>query len=314
SLGWAPWPRCESSSRCEARPRANPHLDRRFYGADSGISTIWRTGEKSTNRKETPPARNKTRMAGRSPTRLPRKPPNRAPRGNVPHTIVRIVALSRPCMATGTIAWRKLTWLMLYRRFPKKLTPSKMAIAGKAIEEVTNGKGSGGRPKMTAPRMIAGPTPIRFAIRPEKIAPRIPPTDERPNRRPSVVAVKPRSFRNRRNRAENTALEKKFDQPVQAAMWRNRRSRRTTWRPSRIWERIDSPGGLAAIVSWRRIAPRDAAETANEAASKSIANGALNRSITGPAIPGPKVLANVFEVSSLLFASTSCPRSTMAGR
>src|SRR5881398_47401 len=141
-------------------------------------------------------------MARRSPIRLPRKPPKRAPSGNVPHTIVRIVALSRPCMATGTIAWRKLTWLMLYRRFPKKLMPSKMAIEGKAIEEVTNGKGSGGRPKMTAPRMMAGPTPIRFAIRPEKTAPRIPPTDERPNRRPSVVAVNPRSFRNKRNSAE----------------------------------------------------------------------------------------------------------------
>src|SRR5436309_2081375 len=112
--------------------------------------------------------------------------------------------------------------------FPKKLMPSKMAIAGKAIEEVTKGKGSGGRPKMTAPRMMAGPTPIRFAIRPEKIAPRIPPTDERPNKRPSVVAVNPRSFRKRRNKAEKTALEKKFDQPVQAAMCRNRRSRRTT--------------------------------------------------------------------------------------
>src|SRR2546430_13490490 len=99
---------------------------------------------------------------------------------------------------------------MLYRRFPKKLMPSKMAIAGKAIEEVTKGKGSGGRPKMTAPRMMAGPTPIRFTIRPEKIAPRIPPTDARPNKRPNRVPVNPRSFRERRDRAEKTALEKKF--------------------------------------------------------------------------------------------------------
>src|SRR5436190_19980603 len=106
---------------------------------------------------------------------------------------------------------------MLYRRFPKKLMPSKMAIAGKAIEEVTNGMGSGGRPKMTAPRMMAGPTPIRFAIRPEKIAPRIPPTDERPNRRPSGVAVNPRAFRNRTEGAESTALEKTLDQAAQAA-------------------------------------------------------------------------------------------------
>src|SRR5947208_16628862 len=103
---------------------------------------------------------------------------------------------------------------MLYRRFPKKLMPSKMAIAGKAIEEVTNGMGSGGRPKMTAPRMMAGPTPIRFAIRPEKIAPRIPPTEELPDRSASVGAVHPRAFRNEMKTGENTALEKKHDQPV----------------------------------------------------------------------------------------------------
>ena len=35
------------------------------------------------------------------------------PIGIVPHTMKRIVAFIRPCMAVGVIAWRKLTWLML---------------------------------------------------------------------------------------------------------------------------------------------------------------------------------------------------------
>src|SRR2546425_1270158 len=67
---------------------------------------------------------------------------------------------------------------MLYSRFPKKLVPSIAINAGRAISGGTKARGSVGMPKRTPPRMIAGPTPIRFAIRPEVTAPRMPPMDE----------------------------------------------------------------------------------------------------------------------------------------
>ena len=40
-------------------------------------------------------------------------PPRIWPTGIVPHTMKRIVAFIRPCIAVGVIAWRKLNWLML---------------------------------------------------------------------------------------------------------------------------------------------------------------------------------------------------------
>ena len=57
-----------------------------------------------------------------------------------------------------------------------------------------------------------------------------------------------------------------------------------------------------------------AAEKKKDAASKTIAIGALDNSMTAPARAGPPVLATELLVSSLLFASTSCLRSTRAGR
>ena len=35
------------------------------------------------------------------------------PIGIVPQTMNRIVAFMRPCIRSGVIAWRRLTWLML---------------------------------------------------------------------------------------------------------------------------------------------------------------------------------------------------------
>ena len=40
-------------------------------------------------------------------------PPRIWPSGMVPHTMKRIVAFIRPCIGSGVMAWRKLTWLML---------------------------------------------------------------------------------------------------------------------------------------------------------------------------------------------------------
>src|SRR6267143_6750966 len=79
------------------------------YATDSGISRIRRTDENKTKRNENAPPMRPVMIALRTPIRSPRTPPVKAPRGNVPQTIVRIVAFSRPCKRTGTMACRKLT-------------------------------------------------------------------------------------------------------------------------------------------------------------------------------------------------------------
>src|SRR2546428_12158913 len=114
--------------------------------------------------------------------------------------------------------------------------------------------------------------------------------------------------------AEKTALEKKFDQAVEPAMYRSRGSRRTTWRPSATSVRIDRRWAGSGGGSRFRIAINVAAEKKNDAASKTIAMGALKRSMTAPASAGPPALANELTDANLLFASTSCLRSTRAGR
>ncbi len=44
---------------------------------------------------------------------MPSAPPTSEPTGIVPQTMNRIDAFIRPCIRSGVIAWRKLTWLML---------------------------------------------------------------------------------------------------------------------------------------------------------------------------------------------------------
>src|SRR2546425_5295918 len=114
--------------------------------------------------------------------------------------------------------------------------------------------------------------------------------------------------------AEKTALEKKFDQAVHAAMWRSRGSRSTTRSPSLISVRTDRRRPGSGVGSRFRMATKVAAEKKKDAASKIIATGALNNSMIAPASAGPPVLATELLVSSLLFASTSWLRSTRAGR
>src|SRR6267143_6691729 len=115
-------------------------------------------------------------------------------------------------------------------------------------------------------------------------------------------------------RAEKTALEKKFDHAVHAAMWRSRGSLSTTWSPSDISVSTARRWPGSGVGSRLRMATKVAAEKKKEAASKIIATGALNNSMTVPANAGPPVLAMELLVSNLLFASTSCLRSTRAGR
>ena len=71
------------------------------------------TGEKSTaqDREEATDRADPDRRA--QADRAPRKPPRMLPIGIVPQTMKRIVAFMRPCIRSGVIAWRKLTWLML---------------------------------------------------------------------------------------------------------------------------------------------------------------------------------------------------------
>ena len=47
------------------------------------------------------------------PKIVARMPLSTEPIGIVPQTRKRIVAFIRPCIRSGVIAWRKLTWLML---------------------------------------------------------------------------------------------------------------------------------------------------------------------------------------------------------
>src|SRR2546427_10511563 len=110
--------------------------------------------------------------------------------------------------------------------------------------------------------------------------------------------------------AEKTALEKKFDQAVQPAMYRSRGSRRTTWRPSATSVRIDRRWAGSGGGSRFRIAINVAAEKKNDAASKTIAMGALKSSMTAPATAGPPVLSTEMLGSQLLFPSTRCLGAT----
>src|SRR2546423_12901622 len=108
-------------------------------------------------------------------------------------------------------------------------------MAGNATGPVTKGSGSMGIENKIAPVMIEGPTPIRFAIRLEVAAPTMPPSDPTVNRIPRLNGGEPRAFlRYRGSRAAKTALEKKFDHPVHAAMNRRRSSTDNTLRPSRM--------------------------------------------------------------------------------
>src|SRR2546427_714568 len=149
----------------------------------------------------------------------------------------------------------------------------------------------------------------------EVAAPTMPPSDPTVNRIPRLNGVKPRAFfRYRMRRAAKTALEKKFDHAVHAAMNRSRGSPNTTWRPSRMSARTDRRSAVGGTVSRFRIPINVRAEKKNEAASNSMAMGAVNHSMTAPATAGPLVPAMEFVVSNLLFASTSWLRSTRAGR
>src|SRR2546427_588877 len=147
-------------------------------------------------------------------------------------------------------------------------------MAGNATEPVTKGSGSIGIENKIAPVMIEGPTPIRFAIRLEVAAPTMPPSDPTVNRIPRLNGVKPRAFlRYRMRRAAKTALEKKFDHAVHAAMNRSRGSPNTTWRPSRMSARTDRRSAVGGTVSRFRIPINVRAEKKNEAASNSMAIG-----------------------------------------
>src|SRR3989442_13692440 len=98
--------------------------------------------------------------------------------------------------------------------------------------------------------------------------------------------------------AEKTALEKKFDQAVQPAMYRSRGSGRTTWRPSATSVRIDRRWAGSGGGARFRMAINDAAEKKNDAASKTIAKGALKRTMTAPVSAAQPVGATKLRVSN----------------
>jgi hypothetical protein len=54
-----------------------------------------------------------TQSVGCRPIASPRKPPIMEPTGMVPHTMNRMVAFMRPCIRSGVIACRRLTWFTL---------------------------------------------------------------------------------------------------------------------------------------------------------------------------------------------------------
>ncbi len=78
-----------------------------------GIVLILRIGEKIRNRTGVNDRIAPTQIVADRPKIVARMPLITEPIGIVPQTRKRIVAFIRPCIRSGVIACRKLTWLML---------------------------------------------------------------------------------------------------------------------------------------------------------------------------------------------------------
>src|ERR1700736_5680458 len=253
-----------------------------------------------------------------TPTVVPRIPPRTPPRGNVPQTMVRMVAFMRPCTRSGVIAWRRLTWLMLY-------TGTVIPVTRPVAPSTSTGaprRASGVRSRDTPPTTIevpsVNPRPKRREIQDAINAPSRPPTLPIAKMTPTTAAERWRSrYMNTSRTAPNTMIDPKFVVAVQPAIRQRIGFLNTTMMPSFISAtKPVAPDAVAGRGSGSgvRIALKAIADTRKERASNATAFAPPSHWIKKPATAGPDTCAADRLISSLVLPSSRLDRSTRTGR
>src|ERR1700737_376457 len=265
-----------------------------------------------------------------TPTVVPRIPPRTPPRGNVPQTMVRMVAFIRPCTRSGVIAWRRLTWLMLY-------TGTVIPVTRPVAPSTSTGaprRASGVRSRDTPPTTIevpsVNPRPRRREIQDAINAPSRLPTLPIAKMIPTTAAERWRSrYMKTRRTAPNTMIDPKLVVAVQAAIRHRIGFLKTTMMPSFISAMKpvapDAPAGLGSgsgvrcvpaglgPVAGVRMVVKATPDTRKDKASTATAFAPPIHWIRKPAIAGPETWATDRLISSLVLPSSRLDRSTSTG-
>src|ERR1700682_3353183 len=253
-----------------------------------------------------------------TPTVVPRIPPRTPPRGNVPHTMVRMVAFIRPCTRSGVIAWRRLTWVMLY-------TGTVIPVTRPVAPSTSTGaprRASGVRSRDTPPTTIevpsVNPRPRRREIQDAINAPSRLPTLPIAKMIPTTAAERWRSrYMKTRRTAPNTMIDPKFVVAVQAAIRQRIGFLKTTTMPSFISAMKpvapDAPAGLGS-GSGVLMVLKATADTRKDKASTATVFAPPIHWIRKPAMAGPETWATDRLISSLVLPSSRLDRSTSTGR
>ena len=161
---------------------------------------------------------------------------------------------------------------MLYQRVPRAPTNTIAVRNTNANCGVANTTPKELNDPARMPTTIARPMPIRFASRFAVTAPRIPPMPPIPPMVPIPTSSRPRTRTAYSVKRANKAPEKRFAVPVQPAIDQSRRSRNTTWRPSRISVVTDRRSDVAGTASGVRMRAMSPAEKKKVSPSATMAN------------------------------------------